>query len=160
MPNYLSRMFVIFAFYLLLVGACCRPERLQPSLPGEVLGWQEVYPVKGLQVVAILVLKKGESSDNGKIGIQVVDVIAPERCSHAGTYQGEPKSILRFFDPTSGQTLCEATVLEGGSTLHCDSRVGLTGIYVNAINTKDNWVWLDLRKPANDKDGTDSPIDQ
>ena len=78
--------------------SCCSgslpPE---PAHPGSVAGWKESHEC-GVHTIAILVLKKDEFSDNGKIGVKVDDVIAADPCSGAGTLKRTPRVKLQFYE--------------------------------------------------------------
>ena len=135
---------------LLGLSACSTQERRQPDPPKTVEGWKDSY-FGGVHSIAELVLHKGESSDNGKLGVKVLDIVAPKSGSEG--YASEPKAVLQFYTPSEKKILCEATFTEGGTVMgtgppypYCGPEVGLSAISVNAINTKDNWVWFDLRK--------------
>jgi hypothetical protein len=141
----------LISVFLILPGACCSPqEREQPHPPEKVAGWKDSYS-GGVHSVGELFLRKGDSSDNGKIGVKVIDVVVPQPGSEG--YASMPKVVLQFYKPSDKQVLCEATFTEGGTFMgagppypHCKPEVGLAAISVNAINTKDKWVWFDLRK--------------
>ena len=133
-------------------AGCCSPqEQAQPARPEKVSGWKEVQE-SGFVIVGTFVLSKGESTDNGKLGVKVVDIIPPKACSEG--YAAMPKVVLSFYRPSDGKVLCDEAIFTEGGTLmgtgppypHCKPDVGLSAISVNAINTKDNWVWFDLRK--------------
>jgi hypothetical protein len=135
---------VLMMVFLGLSGACSSRERPQPDPPKTVKGWKDTY-FSGVHSVGELFLHKGESSDNGKLGVRVLDIVAPRPGSDS-----EPKVVLQFYKPSDKKVLCEATFAEGGTVMgdgyHCGLDVGLSAISVNTINTKDNWVFFDLRK--------------
>jgi hypothetical protein len=146
------RAAILMAGVLIFSSSYCSSaqERKQTTAPKKVAGWKETYS-GGVHSVGELLLKKGESSDNGKLGVEVVDIETPP--ADAEGYAGLPKVVLRFYDPADKRTLCEATFTEGGTVMgsgppypHCKPDVGLSALSINSINTKDNWVWLDLRK--------------
>ncbi len=137
-------------FYGVMASCCISPQKRhpEPKRPDSVRGWRDAE-FSGVHSIAELVLKKGESSDNGSLGVQVVDIIAPDRCAEPNSYLGSPRVIVRFFRPSDRMKLCEATLIEGGSGLDsptCDKEFGVTVIYINAINTKEGWLWFELRK--------------
>ena len=146
----------MFGLTLLAVACvyagCCSPqERVQPVRPEKVRGWKEIRDGTVVSI-GMFVLNKGESTDNGELGVKVVDIIAPKPCSEG--YASEPKVVLQFYRPSDGKVLCDEAIFgEGGTFMgtgppypHCKPDLGLSAISVNAINTKDNWVWFDLRK--------------
>ena len=142
---------LISSLLILFSGYCSAAQQeQQPKRPDKVAGWKETYS-DGVHSVAELCLRKGESSHNDKIGVQVVDVIKPQ--ARAEGYAGMKKVKLRFYSAVDQRTLCETTFTEGGTAIgngppypHCGPDMELSAISVNAINTEDNWVWFDLRK--------------
>jgi hypothetical protein len=101
----------------------------------------------------MLVLTKGESSDNGKVGIRVVDIIAGDPCASYGTLQSITRVKLQFYQPAQQSVICEDTFNAGsGASLiagPCGPRIadfGISAISINAINASEGWVWFDLRK--------------
>src|ERR1700752_5223329 len=125
-----------------LYAGCCSPQaRVQPARPAKVAGWKDVN-FSGVHSIGEFVLSKGESTDNGEIGVKVVDIIPPKPCSEG--YAAMPKVVLSFYRASDGKVLCdEAIFTEGGTSMgtgppypHCKPDVGLSAISVNAINTK------------------------
>jgi len=142
----------LLAVAFVYAGCCSPQERAQPARPEKVDGWKDSY-FSGVHSVGEFVLSKGESTEKGQLGIKVIDIIPPKPCSEG--YAAEPKVVLTFYRPSDGKVVCEATFAPGGTVLgegppypYCTSEIGLSAIYVNAINTKDNWAWFDLRKKA------------
>ncbi len=143
--------FLVAACVILSTGCCSPQERKEAVRPEKVEGWKDSY-FGGVRSIAELVLRKGESSHNGELGVKVIDIIAPTPCSDG--YAGMAKVVLSFYRPSDKKALCdEAIFTEGGTSMgtgppypHCTPEVGLSAISVNSINTKDGWVWFDLRK--------------
>jgi hypothetical protein len=130
------------------MGGCCIPyeEKLE-ARPPYVQGWKEVTIENNVRLIGQHVLNKGESTDNGKLGVKLVDISPPVTCQ--GLYLWKPparKAKLQFFQPKNNEILCETTVTEGNSVLKCGGRVGVYMIGVNAINNKEGWIWFDLRE--------------
>jgi hypothetical protein len=56
-------------------------------------------------------LKKGESIDNGKIGVELLKTIAPAKCYEPFAEQDLfPKAVVRFYALPSKETLLEIEV--------------------------------------------------
>lgn len=146
-------LLVTAAVAMLQGGCCAAPQRVEQTRPDKVRGWQEIRDGTVVSI-GMFVLKKGESSDNGELGVKVIDIIAPKPC--ADGYAGMSKVVLSFYRPSDKKVLCdEAIFTEGGTSMgtgppypHCTPEVGLSAISVNAINSKEDWVWFDLRKQA------------
>jgi len=143
---------LVTGLLILYSGFCssAQENEKQPGPPEKVAGWKDTY-FSGVHSIGELFLHKGESSDNGNIGVEVVDVVKPQ--PGAEGYAGMRKVVLRFYQAADKRTICEATFTEGGTAIgngppypHCKPDLGLSAISVNAINTRDNWVWFDLRK--------------
>jgi len=142
-------LFIVSLIYVIMfTSSCCSPEREQPVHPGKVSGWKDTRYNDGGHSIAKLVLHKGESSDNGKIGVMVIDIIPADNCAHPGTYSGSPRAVIRFFAPSGLQATCETTFVgEKGNLIHasdCGSSFGLSGVNIYGINTKDGWVYFEL----------------
>ena len=106
----------------------------------------------GVDTVGMLVLKKGEFSDNGKVGVRVVDIIAGDPCAGYGTLQSISRVKMQFYQPSQQRVICEDTLNAGsGNSLiagPCGQRIGdfgITAISINAINATEGWVWFELR---------------
>jgi hypothetical protein len=146
-----SLSLLVTAVAILHGGCCSSQQRVEPARPDKVRGWKEIRDGTVVSI-GMFVMKKGESSDNGELGVKVIDIIAPTPCSDG--YAGMAKVVLSFYRPSDKKVLCdEAIFTEGGTSMgtgppypHCTPEVGLSAISVNWINTKDGWVWFDLRK--------------
>lgn len=147
----LNLLLLVAAGVILYIGCCPPQQRVEQARPQKVDGWQDKH-FSGVHSIAELVLSKGETSDNGELGVKVLDIIPGKPCSDG--YAGMPKVVLSFFRPSDKKVLCdEAIFTEGGTSMgtgppypHCTPEVGLSAISVNAINAKEGWVWFDLRK--------------
>ncbi len=71
-----------------LMTGCCSTHHNEPSYPSRAfLGWKEFAQADSLQSHGVFVLKKGESTDNGKIQVKVIDIIPNDPCDpHGRTY--------------------------------------------------------------------------
>ena len=135
-----------------LIRGCCSSKLPEPAHPGSVAGWKESHE-GGVNTVGILVLKKGESSDNGKVGVRVLDIIAGDSCAGYGTLMRIPRVKMQFYQPSRQAVICEETLTAGSGTLlgavSCGQRIadlGISAISINAINATEGWVWFELRK--------------
>ena len=141
---------VMLAAFLAMTISCA--EYPQPTRPNRVTGWKDVRSEDVVNSLGYLVLKKGESSDNGRIGVTVVDIIPPPKIwGIFKTREGNAKVVLRLFRPSDQQKLCEASFSEGGiditSPNYCGSSVPLSGISIFGINFKEGWVAFELFQP-------------
>jgi hypothetical protein len=143
---------IALASFASLIRGCCSTKAPEPAHPGPVAGWKESRD-GGVHTVGILVLKKGESSDKGKIGVKVVDIIAADPCAGYGTLQSIPRVKMQFYQAPQQKMVCEELLTAGSGTSlvagACGEKIadlGVTAISVNAINATEGWVWFELRK--------------
>lgn len=144
---------ILAAFYLFInLGCCVSKNESQPPRPSKIRGWEESHAWNTISI-GQFVLNKGESTDNGKIGVTVVDII-PSKCKTLFSEPSEPRVKLRFYELPDKQILCEDDFAVGGGTnlrssTICGSNFPIASVSIHAINTKDNWVSFDLRQLAN-----------
>jgi hypothetical protein len=139
----------IFTLLLIMCG-CCHPyDNNQPKRPSSVQGWKS--SVDGtILTLGSFVLKKGEYTENNKIGVKFIDLKPRIICSGLFSEPRPGEINLRFYRPDDQRVLCDATIFtlgtSGSDNLNCPWSEDLpTTVYVRAINTEDGWVWLDLR---------------
>lgn len=143
---------IVLGFMTSFMRGCCSSLPPEPVHPGAVAGWKESRE-GGVHTVGILVLKKGESSDNGKIGVRVIDIIAADRCAGYGTLQRIPRVKMQFYEVGQQRVICEDLLTDGSGTSlaagSCGEKIadfGVTTISINAVNATEGWVWFELRK--------------
>jgi hypothetical protein len=150
----MKRLLLTFiASCLLFAAGCfCPPERKQPERPSVVVGWDH-FSADRPDSEAEFVLNKGESTDNGTIGIEVVDILPPvDRCAEIGSYSTYPRVELQFYRPSDRKVLCQDTWIQGsihiGGNGDCEGQpMGFDNLVVSHINTSEKWVHLTLRGP-------------
>ena len=127
----------------------CSVEREfnHPTRPTNILGWKE-FQDGTVTVNGDFVLTVGESIDNGKIGVRVID-LTPARCSLIR----EPKfpvARIQFYDVADRKVICESTFRPGNTLLNnsqmCGENFDWAGIGIGAINAKEKWVAFQLAK--------------
>lgn len=142
-----------FLFVLLASQAgCCdlrRIARVQPKYPKAVRGWVDDPFNRGL-FQGPFVLRKGESTENGKLGVKLIDIISAECKARFAEMPERPRVILQFFDPSSKQVLCEATLPENSNASIdresvCLGKVEVSVVGTTDINTDEKWAVFDLR---------------
>lgn len=143
------RLITITALALCL-AACCRPiQRDEPSFPKVIAGWKE-YQDQGVKMLGNFVLRKGESIDNGKVQIRLLEVVPGNPCADAGEFQYQARAKIQFISLPDHSDLCADLYAEHSSSSFsgaCESKLGGRGVsYVRviAINLKDGWVFLGL----------------
>lgn len=144
--RYLYYCFLITSFILDL--GCCRMHQLdQPKLPDQVRGWQDMRSGNST-FINELIMKTGESSDNGVIGLRLIDIQHPSCKSLLSMEDSDPKIQLQFFDATNKQVLCETQFISGGywsiEATPCNKRVPIDGMVIYKINSKDGWIHISL----------------
>ena len=133
---------------MLLTTSCCRTVHSDPASPTSTRGWQ-AFSEQGINAVGEFLIKKGQSVENGRLGVELISTIAPRKCSDPGAEQDLfPKAVVRFYAVPSKQTLAEVEIRRSTSTsLHSPvTDYGVNAIFAREINTKDGWVWFELWK--------------
>ena len=128
-----------------LMSACCEgPPRIEPPYPGAVSGWKDRNE-RGQHILGEFVLRKNETTDNGKVQIRVIDLLPGKPCGES-PQETNARAVLQLVNPSDGKVLCEHTFLERSSAswfagCHSD-RVLFSdpSVYIDAINVKDGWV--------------------
>ena len=141
---------------LLLMGGCCRPYYTDlPSRPAKTDGWKKSTFTTVL-TIGSFVLNKGESTESEKLGVTLVDIKPSVLCKGPLSEPSNSQIKLRFYKPSNRQVLCEATVFGGSSgsisaNLDCPNKSELPmSLYIRNFNTKDEWIWLELRSTVGD----------
>ena len=68
-------------------GCCLKEPRVEPAYPQSVSGWKERRE-RGVRIRGEFVLKKGTSTDNGKIQVKIIDLVPPDPCACASGVTG------------------------------------------------------------------------
>ena len=142
----------ILWFIALFLTGCCDEDNLNnPPLPsGSPSGWkQETIGGTNTVIYGDFVLSKGESVNNGEVGITVVDFV-PAKC---GLFNHPPDDVpqvrLRFFRVSDQKVLYDFTYYRGTGFIirEMDRRGELPWdiIDITAINSNDGWVAFNLR---------------
>jgi hypothetical protein len=126
-------------------GRCTKSPWPQPDRPTQVDGWKQTKD-DGVTFRAVLLLRKGESSANGKFGVRVTDIIEGNPCCGDPSPLCDRRARIQFFRSGDGQILCELEPSDrGNNAISCGDQIGVSVIGVRAINTADGWVLFDLR---------------
>ena len=137
---------VIALVFLLSSCAVYREEIDNPTKPTSIRGWQ-AYESGSITIKAEFVLKKGESTNNGRIGLKLVDLFPSDY--HFFDSPELPKVKVQFFLVSNQQVLCEGVFTRGGNALDvphlCKSDLEWTVLYVRDVNYPEGWAFLDLR---------------
>lgn len=128
---------------LLFNAACCKHPQTPTAYPARVRGWQ-TWNERGVSLIGELVLRKSEASDNGNIGVQVLDIREGKAACGLGREPIEPDVTLSFYQVSDPTVTCVITTGTGGRLLACDERLELNTLGVLAINTTQGWVYFRL----------------
>lgn len=97
-------------------------------------------------------LRKDQTTENGELQIKLMELISGDPCVDAGSERHQARVTLQFVRVRDKKVLCEDTFVEKGSRVfsgtQCGSSLtefGIMGIYVIAVNVKDEWVFFELR---------------
>jgi hypothetical protein len=103
-------------------------------------------------IVGEFALKKGESVENEKVGITLVDVKPGSWFADRGSFSGKARAAFRFYTVADNKTICEYDFTTGGYVLDgsrsCKG-LGFTVISIQAINTRDDWALFRLSGSGN-----------
>jgi hypothetical protein len=119
----------------------------EPERPSKIQGWDELH-IGDTVIAGIFLLNKGESTDNGNIGIRLVETYAGK----CGLFKEPeyPQAKLQFYRVSNQKILCEPIFFRGAiMTLKppvCEADLEWTGIEINDINSKDKWIVFNLRE--------------
>ena len=126
-------------------GPCTNPRPPQPVGPFKVDGWKETKD-SGVTFVAVLLLRKGESSENGKVGVRVTEITEADPCCRDSSPLCDRRARLQFYHPSDGRVLCEREISSPNNASACSEGLGFSAIGVRAIDTAEGWVLFDLRR--------------
>ena len=143
--------FAALSLLCFLTSGCCQlfsKEDKQPNRPSVTSSWSERTDF-GVRSIGFFVMNKGESIDNGQLGVKVIDVL-PKECKCMSCEPTYPRVRIAFYRPSDNKVLCEDDFFQGSSSFDirpkCDPTMGISVISINAINTKEKWASFDLRK--------------
>ena len=145
-------------FYLLFLGillfmiACgCKEVPSTPDPPTTVRGWQK-FDEQGIHAIGEFLLRKHQSVENDKFGIELVETITPKRCSdHFGEDDVTPCVVMRFYEVPGKRVILETKIRKQANLRLIDVNFpteiyGVSAISVREINTRDEWAWFELWK--------------
>jgi len=77
---------ILFVVTLAMWLSACCPQREEPSPPKDAIGWKD-YQEGTTKLRGRFLLKKGETTDNGKVEIKVLELMPPDcpRWGHLST---------------------------------------------------------------------------
>jgi hypothetical protein len=135
---------LIFGSALLLFNAaCCTHPQTPTTYPATVRGWQS-WNERGVPFIGELVLRKGEASGNGRIGVKVLEIRQGKAACGFSRDPIEPDVTLSFYKVSDPTITCAITTGTGGRLLQCDERLELNTLGVLAINATEGWVHFRL----------------
>jgi len=142
--------YVYSALMVLLSSSCCSDMRQinEPERPSKVRGWEE-HRIGTVTFAGDFVLDKGASTDNGKIGIRLIDTYAGKCGLFPFSERGDPQAKFQFYKVSDQAILRESIFPRGTMSLTppiCNADLGWSVISINDINSKDDWIAFDLRK--------------
>lgn len=119
-----------------------------PDRPEHLDGWKE-KDFDHIHEVGDVLLGSGESSDNGRIGVTVIEIQAPKPCTD-NLFLMTPRAKLRFYRVSDGSALYEDVFQTGGINME-SLRPGffsVSGVSVInlQINSKEAWVRVECRR--------------
>jgi hypothetical protein len=147
-----TSLIAMLVAYSLLRGCCSETPRVEPPYPTEVSGWNE-RRARGVTSLGTFVLKNGQTTDNGKLQVKLLDVIPGDSCAEVGTTINRARATLQFVSLSEQKVLCEDSFIETSSMAISGSacgknlgEFGVVGILIGDINLKEGWVFFELRE--------------
>ena|SRR5215469_7133393 len=139
---------ILFVVTLAVCLSACCPQRKEPPPPKDAIGWKD-FQEGTTKLPGRFLLKKGESTDNGKVEITVLELMPPDCPSEVAAFEHQARVRLQFRRLSDQRILCSDVFPDsgGGSLSRCDSIAGEFGIFdvgVRAINLKEEWVYFIL----------------
>lgn len=148
---------LLFKFLLLgvstnLMSTCTCRERnkIEPPYPTNVRGWHR-YEEQGVSYRGNFLLKVGKSTTDGKIQVKVINLIPADNCGDLQLFTNLDRVTLQFIRMSDKKILCEDIFGEKSSISISAGKCGnnlddfnIIGIFVVAINMKENWVFFEL----------------
>jgi len=141
-----------FLGILLFMSACgCVEVPSTPDPPTTVRGWQE-FDEQGIHAIGEFLLRKHQSIENDKFGVELVETITPKRCSDPWAEDDvTPRVVMRFYEVPGKRVILETKIRKQANLRLIDvdfpsARYGVGAISVRDINTRDEWVWFELWK--------------
>lgn len=142
------RNLCLLAMMPILISSCVGwgDEIERPIRPPSVRGWQSVE-VGPITVKGEFLLKKGESTHNGRVGLRVTDIYPAKH--HLLDSPELPKAKVQFFKVPDHTLICEGVFTRGSNSLTtadlCKNKLEWSVIYIRDVNYDEGWVFLDLR---------------
>lgn len=140
---------VILLLDACLLSGCCKKVLRAPPLPPSVRGWQQFKTNDGFHAIGEFVMKKGESVENGKFGLTLIKTVPPINCTFRENDDNIVRAVLRIYDVQSKRTLVDVELADGSTNRLINykfpiEKYGLDTIFTQEINTKDEWIWIEL----------------
>jgi hypothetical protein len=145
-------LFLASAMLSLSMSSCCANDhRSEPAYPKSISGWKERNE-RGLRILGDFVLKKGESTDNGKVQVKIIDLIPPDPCAETGAFQRQARTRIQLVRLLDHKVLYDDIFAERGTMALSNVKdnvnldeFGISVIYIYDINLKEGWVYFELR---------------
>ena len=140
-------LFVVLLLSVFISGCrCTKQPPPQPVGPFKVDGWKETRDA-GVTFIAVLLLRKGESSENGKVGVRVTEIHEANPCCGDPSPLCDRRARIQFYRPSDGRVLCELEPSDrGNNVISCGEELGVSVIGIRGISTAEGWVLFDLRR--------------
>jgi hypothetical protein len=126
-------------------SGCCDKEITEPTRP-VVHGWKATQ-LGSITVKGSFILQKGETTDNGQIGIKLVDVY-PAKCRLFNVSE-LPYAKIQFYKVSDKATICEGLFTLGSHSLDlphlCGDKLEWNVIYIQDVNFKEGWAAFDIK---------------
>ena len=104
-----------------------------------------------------LILKTGESLDNGDFGLRLTDIQHPPCKSLLALEDSDPKIKLQFYKVSNNQAICETHLISGGfwtmdAIPTCNNKLPFHGMVIYKINSHNRWIHIALYRHSEEVD--------
>lgn len=115
------------------------------NLPKETISWSRYKDGEDILLGRFL-LYKGHSINNGKIGIEVLDIISNNLDEFVSQHDNNSKVVLKFFNPKTKAIICYGVFSIGKTPFWgaYSNDIDIKDVHIRRINTEQEWVTFDL----------------
>lgn len=128
----------------LFSGCYCRMKRNpEPPYPQNTTGWK-YREENGVGIMGEFMLKKGESTNNGKVELKIVDIIPENLCAEPMVDEGKRRVKIQFKRMSDNKLVCEGTFSGRSCSDKELEEFRIFGVGTRGISIKDQWAHIIL----------------
>lgn len=144
MKKQTDKLILLIIGLSLFSGCYCRMKsNPEPSYPQHITGWK-YYEKDGVGIMGELILKKGESTNNGKVEIKIVDIIPENLCAEPMVDEGKRRVKIQFKRMSDNKVVCEGTFPGRSCSDNELDEFRIFSVGTRGISIKDQWAHIIL----------------